>query len=72
MWTLVKPDSLPEPEDTKSWHIGLGTTQRCNKLTRATSRRGLYNSGVPVFTTLEVYNPGVFTATPGFYADTRF
>ena len=68
MWTLVKP------EDTKSWHrdIGLGSTQRCNKLTRATSRTGPYNSGVLTTLELEVYNPGVFTATPGFYADTRF
>ena len=54
-------------KDTKSWHVG--TTQRCNKLTSATSRTGLYHSGV--FTTLEVSNSGVFT-TLGFYAGTRF
>ncbi len=48
-----------------NWHIG--ATQRCNKLTRATSRTGLYKSGV--FTTLEVNNSGVFT-TLGFYAAT--
>jgi hypothetical protein len=42
--------------DPKSWHIGLGTIQRCNQLTTATSRTGLYDSGV--FTALEVYNSG--------------
>ena len=52
----------------RAWHIG--TIQRCNKLTSATSRTGLSNSAVS--TTLEVYNSGVFTlATLAFYADTR-
>ena len=59
MWTLVK--------GTKSWHIG--TTQRCNKLTSATSRTGPHNSGV-FSTTLEVYNSGLITPL-GNYADTR-